>query len=145
MISCDTNVLFPALNRNAPSHARARSFLESCADRSDFCLCEQVLMELYCLLRNPTICQMPLPADKAADTIGQLRANPCWRIVDIVPGHGIMDQVWQHAATRSFAYRRLFDARLALVLRHHGVSDFATRNGTDFRDFGFDRVWDPLA
>ena len=145
MTSCDTNVLFPAFNRDAPSHDLARRFLESYADRSDFCLCEQVLMELYCLLRNPTVCRAPLPPDKATAIIRQLRSNPGWRIVDIVPGHGIMDQVWEHAATRSFAYRRLFDARLALVLKHHGVSEFATRNGADFRDFGFARVWDPLA
>jgi predicted nucleic acid-binding protein len=102
-------------------------------------------MELYCLLRNPTVCHVPLSADKAVATIQALRANPVWRIVDLVPGHGIMEQVWQHAGTRAFAYRRLFDARLALVLKHHGVSEFATRNSSDFRDFGFARLWDPLA
>ena len=31
------------------------------------------------------------------------------------------------------------------IHRHHGVSEFATRNVSDFRDFGFARVWDPLA
>lgn len=40
--------------------------------------------------------------------------------------------------------RRLFDARLALTLRHRGVHEFATRNVNDFSDFGFSRVWDPL-
>jgi len=145
MISCDTNVLFPAFNKDSRSHDRARQFLESVAGRADFCLCEQVLMELYSLLRNPTVCRVPLSADKAVITIQGLRANPVWRIVDMVPGHGIMDRVWQHAAHRDFAYRRLFDARLALVLKHHGVSDFATCNTSDFRDLGFARLWDPLA
>ena len=125
MTSCDTNVLFAAFNRDALSHDRARDFLESYADRADFCLCEQVLMELYCLLRNPTVCRAPLPPDKATATIRHLRSNPVWRIVDIMPGHGIMDQVWEHAAARSFAYRRLFDARLALVLDSFStVADF---------------------
>ncbi|MBU4459210.1 MAG: hypothetical protein KJ579_01475 [Verrucomicrobia bacterium] len=74
-----------------------------------------------------------------------LRANPRWRIVDLIPGRGIMEQVWAHAAGSSFAFRRIFDARLACVLRHHGVTEFATRNASNFRGFGLARVWDPLA
>jgi hypothetical protein len=38
----------------------------------------------------------------------------------------------------------VFDARLALTLRHHGVSEFATANIKDSAGFGFDRVWNPL-
>ena len=37
------------------------------------------------------------------------------------------------------------DSRLALTLRHHGVTDFATRNGAHFAGFGFARVRNPLA
>lgn len=145
MISCDTNILFPAFDKDSPFHKQARGFLESFGARADFCLCEQVLMELYCLLRNPVVCRVPLSAERAASIIQGLRSNPRWRIVDIVPGHGIMDQVWSHAAGRSFAYRKLFDARLAMVLRHHGVSEFATRDCADFRDLGFARLWDPFS
>ncbi len=65
--------------------------------------------------------------------------------MDIVPGRGIMDQVWTYAAGRSFVFRRILDARLAAVLRHHGVTEFATRNLADFDGFGFARVWDPPA
>jgi toxin-antitoxin system PIN domain toxin len=144
MTSCDTNILFPAFDKDSLFHKQARNFLESLGPRADFCLCEQVLMELYCLLRNPVVCRVPLSAERAVSIIQGLRSNPRWRIVDIVPGHGIADQVWNHAAGRSFAYRRLFDARLAMVLKHHGVSEFATRNGADFRDFGFARLWDPF-
>lgn len=48
------------------------------------------------------------------------------------------------AATADFAIRRIVDARLALTLRHHGVTDFATSNVKDFEGFGFTRVWNPL-
>ena len=41
--------------------------------------------------------------------------------------------------------RVVFDARLALTLRHHGVTEFATRNEIHFTGFGFARVWNPLA
>jgi hypothetical protein len=40
--------------------------------------------------------------------------------------------------------RIIFDARLALTLRHHGVTEFATRNQAHFTPFGFHRVWNPL-
>lgn len=145
MTSCDTNVLFAACDRDSPHHAAAREFLQARAGRTDFCLCEQVFMELYCLLRNPVVCRPALSAADAVATVRAFRSNPRWRIVDVVPGRGIMEQVWTHTAGRAFAYRRIFDTRLALVLRHHGVTDFATRNLADFDGFGFTRVWDPLA
>ena len=56
-----------------------------------------------------------------------------------------MKEVWAHAAIDSFAYRRVFDARLAETLRHHGVTEFATCNQKDFHSFGFTRIWNPLA
>jgi hypothetical protein len=31
-----------------------------------------------------------------------------------------------------------------LTLRHHGVTEFATRNETHFTGFGFNRLWNPL-
>jgi hypothetical protein len=39
----------------------------------------------------------------------------------------------------------IFDTRLALTLRHHGVTDFATGNLKHFDGFGFARLWNPLA
>jgi len=62
----------------------------------------------------------------------------------VVLGAGIMSQVWSKAAEAGFAYRRIFDVRLAMTLRHHGVTELATRNKKDFAGLGFTRVWDPL-
>jgi predicted nucleic acid-binding protein len=53
MISCDTNVLFTALEVSRPGHAMARSFLEAQGEESDFALCELPLLELCALLRTP--------------------------------------------------------------------------------------------
>jgi hypothetical protein len=39
-----------------------------------------------------------------------------------------MAEVWKRAAATDFAVRRIIDARLALTLRHHGVTEFATTN-----------------
>ncbi|MDP6523058.1 MAG: PIN domain-containing protein [Kiritimatiellia bacterium] len=144
MTSCDTNILFPACDSTSLQHEAALVFLNEYAEDDDFCLCEQVLIELYCLLRNPTVCKNPLSAIEAVDVIQGFRSNPAWPIVDVVLDSEIMKRVWKHASEESFAYRRIFDARLAATLQHHGVTQFATRNEKDFAAFGFERLWNPL-
>jgi predicted nucleic acid-binding protein len=57
----------------------------------------------------------------------------------------VMERVWQISAQPHFARRRIFDARIALTLIHHGVTSLATANVKDFEDLGFERVWNPLA
>lgn len=101
-------------------------------------------MELYCLLRNPTVCKKPMSARRAVAVVQGFRSNPRWRVVDMVQGRGIMERVWKAASGKQYAYRRIFDSRLAYVLLHHGVDSFATRNLSDFRNAGFNTVWNPL-
>lgn len=145
MTSCDTNVLFAALEATRPGHRKARAFLESHRDNREFALCELVLVELYLLARNPVICRKALGAPEAVAMIRQLSANPAWRLVDYPgPEHALSERLWRLAASPDFARRRIIDARLALTLRHHGVTEFATSNVRDFEGFGFQRVWDPL-
>lgn len=59
MISCDTNILFIALESSRPHHSHARAFLESLADNAEFALCDLSLLELYVLLRNPATARRP--------------------------------------------------------------------------------------
>jgi len=56
-----------------------------------------------------------------------------------------MHSIWELASQPGFARRRIFDARLAQTLRHHGVTEFVTNNIKDFEGFGFDRVWSPYS
>jgi predicted nucleic acid-binding protein len=100
-------------------------------------------VELYGLLRNPAVLADPLPAHAAVKLVQALREHPRWELVDY-PG-GLMTEVWSHAAAPGFARRRVYDTRLALTLRHHGVTEFATANVKDFQGFGFTRVWNPLS
>jgi len=146
MTSCDTNILFVALESSRPGHAEARAFLEEYGDDPEFALCELVLLELYVLLRNPAIARRPLEADEAVELIQALRRNPRWDVLDYPgPAAAVMTKLWQRAAQPGYARRKVFDAPLALTLRHHGVREFATANERDFTDFGFKRVWNPLA
>lgn len=141
VLSIDTNVLLYAQNQDCPENKAAAAFLVECADRTDVAVCELVLMELYQLLRNPSVLMRPLDGAEAAEVCQTFRRNPRWAVIENAP---VMNDVWVLAATPGIARRRLFDARLALTLRHHGVDEFATRNINDFSDFGFSRVWDPI-
>lgn len=83
----------------------------------------------------------PLRAGEAVEVIQRFRRHPRWRCIENAP---IMDQVWQFAGDQDFPRRRIFDAKIALTLLHHGVTEFATVNLKDFRSFGFQKIWNPL-
>ena len=146
MIALDTNLLFEACEASTARHAKALAFLRDQADNRDLAICELVLSELYVLLRNPALSRKPLKALDAAAIIQSFRNNAAWRLIDY-PGSGsdLADRLWVRMAQNGTPYRAIFDTRLALTLRHHGVTEFATRNIKDFQDYGFARVWDPLA
>jgi len=146
MLSIDTNLLFYGLASNLPEHPATRVFLESLVAREDVAISEFVLLELYRLLRLPALHERPLGAAQAAAVIQRYRHHPRWRIVGF-PETGspeLHDELWSMASEPDFACRRIFDARLALTLRHHQVTEFATANVKDFEGFGFRRVWNPL-
>ena len=143
MESCDTNILVHAINPNDPLHAQAARYLQSRISNSEFVVCELVLTELYVLLRNPRVSAKPLAAREAVAVVQKLRSNPQWRILDY-PG-GLMEQVWELAANNTFPRNSIYDARLALTLRHYGVTRLATRNAKHFAQYGFTEVFDPTA
>jgi uncharacterized protein len=134
VLSIDTNILLYAQNRNCPEHQPARAFIEQCVARDDVAICELVLVELYQLLRNPAVLASPLNAPDAAAVCRAWRNNPRWALIENAP---IMEKVWHIAQRPGIARRAVFDARIALTLRHHGVTEFATRNTADFQGFGF--------
>src|SRR5205823_2078916 len=97
------------------------------------------------LLRNPAVISNPLDPAHAASIIQTFRRHPTWVLIDYPGPIGrVMDDVWRLAAQPGVGRRIIFDARLALTLRHHGVTEFTTRNTAHFTSFGFTRVWDPL-
>ena len=141
MISLDTNLLFPALEPSHRDHLAAKRWLT--ALDSEVAISELVLMELYVLVRNPAIAARPLGAAQAVALIETLRTNPGWRLLDAPDG--IMAMIWKKAAEPGFGRRRIFDARIGVSLVRQGVTEFATRNVSDFQGLGFARVFDPLA
>lgn len=141
MMSFDTNLAVHAANAASPLHRSAYDFLVSLASRRDVAVCELMLVELYLKLRNQRIFASPMSAAEATAVCRAYRSNAAGMLIDSAP---IMTEVWEFAARRYFAFRRIIDVRLACTLIHHGVREFATTNVKDFQALGFDRVWNPL-
>lgn len=146
MTSVDANILLYAYSEAAPEHAAAHKFLSTLTSREDVGLSEFVLTEFYLLLRNPAVLTKPLSATEAARVIQRYREHPRWKTLGFPPdSRALHADLWQRAAVSGFARRRIYDARTALALRGFGVTHFATANEKDFVDFGFVRVWNPVA
>ena len=146
MLSIDTNILLHAFNEDSPGHDDAYAWLTSIQSDENVAISEFILAELYGLLRNPAVLKHALPADEAADVIRTYRSHPRWRLIGFpVESRPLHDALWQKAAAKNFAFRRLYDARSALTMTAQGVTEFATANVKDFEGLGFRRVWNPLA
>ena len=144
ILSADTNLFLYAANPESPYHGAARRFFENDANGDQrFLVCELVLVEVYMQLRNPAVFKKPKPASEAATFCLSLRSNPKWEYADYEPD--VSAAVWNWAATTSGSFRHVTDARLALTLRHHGVTQFATANTKHFGGFGFERLWSPIS
>ena len=141
MLGIDTNILAYARLARSLWHERAKNFLEEVADDTEVVISEQVLVELYLLLRKEKIIAPPLSAEAAVRECALFRSHPRWRLVDTAD---VMDEVWPLAAARNFPRRKICDVRLAKSLQSHGVTRFATANAKDFKNLGFEEVWNPL-
>jgi len=144
MIGIDTNVFFYSLNRKSAFYNSAREYVSNALKdgNQQVVITDYVLMELYNLLRNKAVMDVPLTSPQAVQLVTSYLKCPNVKRAEAAP---VMDQVWQIANSAQFARRRIFDVRLALTLQHHGVTRFATANVKDFEDLGFDKVWNPLA
>ena len=140
-ISFDTNIAVYACNESCPERAAAREFLGSLALRNDVVVSEFMLVELYLKLRSARIFRDPMTPSEAVEVCQGFRSNANWELVNEGPE---MDSLWQQAAGRDFAIRRIVDLRLGLSLVKFGVTDFATANTKDFQGMGFLKVWNPL-
>ena len=143
ILSADTKIFLYAANPDSPHHEAAqRFFVERAVGKERFLLCGLVLVEVYMQLRNPAIFRKPRTAKQAAAFCETLRANPAWEFGDYEPE--VSKALWSWAAKTTAGFRQIIDARLALTLRHHGVTHFATANTAHFDDFAFEMVWSPL-
>ncbi|MEM7699217.1 MAG: PIN domain-containing protein [Verrucomicrobiota bacterium] len=140
MTSADTNLFIYAADPDSTWHRSARDFFKGCGD--GFVVSQFVLVEVYMLLRNPAVFRKPYSTREAVEYCRALAGSPKWRCVDYDPM--IAKKLWQWAEQTERGYRGIIDARIGLILRHHGVTHFATANVKDFEGLGFEKVWNPL-
>lgn len=145
MLSIDTNILFHAFNEDSPSHSSAYAWITSIQGDEDVAISEFILAELYGLLRNPAVLKYPLSSEESVGVIQIYRNHPRWRLIGFpTESRATHDNIWKRAAEKSFAFRRLYDARSAISMVVQGVTEFATVNVKDFSGLGFSRVWNPV-
>ncbi len=145
MLSIDANILLYAVNTASPWNESAHAWLTSIQRAEEVALSEFILAEFYGLLRNSAVLKRPLAAAEAVEVIQTYRRHPRWRLLGFpAESRPLHDMLWEKARAKEFAFRRLYDARTALTLVAHGVTEFATANVKDFEGFGFARVWNPL-
>lgn len=145
MLSLDANLLLYAFNEASPFHRTAHAWMTSIPQEQEVAISELILAEFYVLLRNPAVLRRPLPAVEAVAVLQSYRHHPRWRLIGFSAESRLLhDTLWEKARGKDFAFRRLYDARTALTLLAHGVTEFATANVKDFEGFGFARTWNPL-
>ena len=142
MKAADTNLFLYAANAASEHHTAATRYFASVHRDSEFVVCELVLVEVYLQLRNPAVMPRVLASEDAAAFCQSLKRHPVWQHVDYAVE--VSGPLWEWAAATRSGFRRLIDARLALTLLHHGVTEFATANVKDFQSFGFSKVWNPV-
>jgi uncharacterized protein len=143
ILSADTNLFLYAANPSSIYHKSAQRFFENDASGNcRFVLCELVLIEIYMQVRNPAVFKTPKTASEACAFCNALRTHPKWELIDYEPE--VSKPLWKWAEKTLTGFRDIIDARLALTLRYHGVTHFATANATHFEGFGFEQVWSPL-
>lgn len=144
MKSGDTNLLLYAMNRGCAEHAVAKSWLEAAlAEPREWIFSDQVLFELYRLLRHPKVMAKPLAASAALAQIGWFREETGFLHCgyDEARWVGVVQAV---AAQGERGGLLVYDAVLAETLRAQGVTQFHTHNVGDFAGFGFFEVVNPL-
>lgn len=145
MNSGDTNLLLYAMNRGCAEHAAAKAWLEAAlAEPREWIFSDQVLFELYRLLRHPKVMAKPLPAPEALAQIAWFREETGFLHCGYEESHwaGVLQAL---ASQTKRSGLLVHDAVLAETLRAQGVTRFYTRNVADFSGFGFFEVVNPLA
>jgi uncharacterized protein len=135
-----------SINTASPYHQEAYAWLTSIQADNSVAISEFILAEFYGLLRNPAVLKTPLSAGEAVEVIQSYRQHLRWRLIGFPSeSRSMHDKLWKSAADNAFAFRRLYNARSALIMITQGVTEFATVKVKDFQGVGFRKVWSPIS
>lgn len=139
----DTNILFYALNKDAPEHERAAAYLERLWGSGDrWCLSWTNVYELLKLLTHAAVLPRPLSTREAWDVAERILSHPALELLLETETHRrCLDQVLADVSGARGAF--LHDCRIAALMSEHDVRTIATAD-SDFRKFSFLKVINPI-
>lgn len=136
MIALDTNVVVDLLVNSQADHAHAKAWLERCKDR--LATTPVNIGEILRLLTHPRVFASPLALRPAVTLLGHFVDNFDVVILEESPDwwQDLPDLLKQAPGLRG---NEIFDARIALCLRHNGIKELCTRD-SDFSKYPFIKI-----
>jgi len=145
MILVDTNILLRIADAaNADSPVARRAILRLHRAGRKLLMVPQNLYEFWAVATRPTGAfpsanGLGMSASRADLWVGYLHRN-----FELLPDKPDLHERWRQLVTIfGVVGRKSFDARLVAAMQTHGLSDFLTFNGQDFKKFASINVIDP--
>lgn len=136
MIAIDTNIIIYLLVSSQPEHGRARAWLESVDE--PLATTHTNIAESLRLLSHPKVFDRPMSLNAAVKLISEFVAQYDISILEDQPD-------WWRAIVELLPFNptlrgnEVFDARIALCLKHHGTKKLCTLD-RDFLKYPFLKV-----
>ncbi len=136
MIALDTNILVALLVQSQSEHAKTRKWFEGIRER--FATTSTNVSEVLRLLTHAKVFPSPLALDRAVDLLTGFLGGFEVRALEDEPEWwmGLKSLL---ASIPSLRGNEIFDARIALCLRYHGVKEICTFDA-DFKKYPFLKV-----
>ncbi len=140
MTAIDTNILVGLIVSSSRFHVEVVNGVGNIED--ELCTTSTNIGEVLRLLTHPKVFQKPIELEKAVTTLGELLAAYDIRILD-------EDIDWWKSLieveknNRGLRGNEIFDAKIAICLRQHGVKRLYTLD-SDFKKYPFLQCIKPL-
>jgi toxin-antitoxin system PIN domain toxin len=143
MFVVDTNILIYAADRDAPEHAQCRKLLEAWrAQTSPWYVSWSIVYEFLRVTTHPNVLRKAFTLKEAWGFIAAVLASP---------NIGVLIETERHrraaeetiASLPTVSGNLVFDLRIAILMREHGIKSIYTRDA-DFHRFPFLEVIDPV-
>lgn len=133
MIGLDTNILIDLLARSQPDHARVVTWAMACRDR--LATTPVNVGEVLRLLTHPRVFAKPLPLANAVALFKHfIEEFDVWLLEEPPTWWEVLPELLP--AIPGLKGNEIFDARIAICLRHNGVKEICTKDA-DFAKYPF--------
>ena len=135
----DTNVFLRVADSSDPNHAVARMALRKIPASGDTrCFATQNIIEFWVVATRPSTSRGGLGLSVAeADRFVRLFR----RVFTLIPETGsVLDEWYRLVTTHNVSGVQAHDARLAALMKAHGITHILTFNTTDFSRYGITAV-----